>query len=1123
MAMKPIYITDPAIDSLVETSISATLNLIQIAKKKRTFQDRANRKRINRLFKDTKAISVTNTLTDEVIRITSPKAAFRIFKRVVKDASVKGFGLINALGMRFLKISGSIFPNLVIKVINKYIRYFSRDLILPAESNELNKHLISRKSSGIGSNINVLGEAVLGQNEANDRLNRLIEMIRRPEVDYVSVKLSAVVAQMITINYHENLNNVAEKLRQIYKEAKSNKVFINLDMEEYRDLRITIETFMKVLMENEFKDLSAGIVLQAYLPEAHDALDGLITFAKNRVRLGGAKIKIRLVKGANLAMERAEAELHGYAPAPYKTKAEVDASYLRLIDVALRPENANVVRIGIASHNLFNLCWALEIGKFRNVSASIDIEMLEGMANVEAMAINSKTNNVLLYTPVTNKNDFASAVAYLVRRLDENTSLENYLRASFEIESNTQVLSEQVDRFKKSVVDRHSISTKSFRHGVHEPTLQGFYNQCSGDPTNPAYINSVVDEISLIKSAKWQIPIVINGKTITLKQLDGYDPGYDNQIWYSYSVADRANIDLAIQSALVGHRYWNSLDIEERKQIMINAAQAMQRDRAKTLALMARDTGKTISEGDYEVSEAIDFARYYSTFITPDKDSYSMGVVVVTPPWNFPYAIPAGGVLAALAAGNSVILKPAPEAVATAYLLAKQLWESGVPSSALQFLPTEDNENGKYLITHPEVAAVILTGGFETAKLFQSWKPNLNLLAETSGKNSIIVSECSDIDLAVKDLVHSAFGHAGQKCSAASLGIIIESVFNNPAFLRQLIDDVNTLQVGAGWDLSTSIGPIIKRPDGALLRALTTLDEGESWLIQPKQLNSSGTLWSPGVKVGIKPGSWSHKNEWFGPVLGLMVAPNLETAIIWQNSSEFGLTAGIHSLDTRECELWMETIEAGNAYINRGITGAIVQRQPFGGWKRSSVGANAKAGGPNYVNSLRTWKSLIDFQSAKWSFDKWWLTIGSQALDISGLTVEKNYFRYRKPLSEIIIRIDESVDVEVISFIKYIAKITETQISWSSADSESIDSLIHRAFSKVRWLSGEEAPTDKLLEKGVSLDTRPVTQRGDIEGPRWLLEQSVSMAYHRYGNIKSGPKPICHGLSIASSEKLHLV
>ncbi len=1048
------------------------------------------------------------------MRIHSMREAIAIFNHAAKKASIKGFGLFNGLGLKFIRIVAIALPTVVVKLIHQRVRALSKDLILAAEPEKLKKHLGIRKEEGIRLNINVLGEAVLGQHEADERFQRIIEMIHRPEVDYISVKLSAVVAQMITIDHQGNLDKVCEKLRIIYTEAASNNTFINLDMEEYRDLDMTVAAFKAVLSEPDFLGINAGIVLQAYLPESHNAFAGLVEWAKERHQIKGGQIKVRLVKGANLAMEKAEGELHGFIPAPYGSKSDVDASYARLVDTALRKENSNAVRIGIASHNLFHLTWAIEVAKARGVEDQIDIEMLEGMANAEALAVVSSGHPVLFYTPVTKRDDFASAVAYLVRRLDENTSDENYLKAAFDIGKNKKKFAEQEARFLKSVSERHTISTTSRRHQPDPVDYSEFHTQANGDPTEPGYIKAVSTAIKNIKKHSEVIPLVINGEEIiTPETEEGTDPGDNAKQWYTYSVANKSHVDKALKAARNGTTEWAAKSVEERKNILFEAAKVMQKQRAIAIAVMARDAGKSVSESDPEVSEAIDFARYYASHGVENTDSTPVGVVLVVPPWNFPYAIPAGGVLAALAAGNTVILKPAPETVATAWLLAQQLWEGGVPQSALHFLPCRDDDNGKALITHPEVNALILTGAFDTANMFTSWKNDLNILAETSGKNALVLSACADIDAAVKDLVTSAFGHAGQKCSAASLGIIVESIYNDPAFIRQLVDDVSTLKVGPGWDYSTTVGAVIRKPEGSLLRALTTLDDGEEWLVEPKQLDQAGQLWRPGVKVGIKPGSWSHRNEWFGPVLGIMVAPDLKTAIEWQNATDFGLTAGIHSLDADECALWMDSVEAGNLYINRGITGAIVERQPFGGWKRSAVGATAKAGGANYVNALRNWNPLQSLSAAKWSVDEWWKKVGSQAIDKAGLTVEKNFQRYRRPLHPIIVRIDDTTKNDEIALIKYIAQVTGTEVLFSSAGYESIDELVERANYKVRWLSSEVPPRAALLQKGVSLDARPVAQRGDVEAARWLLEQSVAITYHRYGNVNGGPKPACPGLN----------
>jgi RHH-type proline utilization regulon transcriptional repressor/proline dehydrogenase/delta 1-pyrroline-5-carboxylate dehydrogenase len=472
-------------------------------------------------------------------------------------------------------------------------------------------------------------------------------------------------------------------------------------------------------------------------------------------------------------------------------------------------------------------------------------------------------------------------------------------------------------------------------------------------------------------------------------------------------------------------------------------------------------------------------------------------------------------------------LKPAPESVAVAYELATQLWDAGVPRDVLQLIPTRDDECGRHLVTHVGVSAVVLTGSFETAQLFTSWKPSLRLLAETSGKNAMVITSSADIDLAVKDLVQSAFGHAGQKCSAASLAIVERSVYEDPLFVAQLVDAVTSLRVGAGYELSSNVGPIIRPPEAALQRALTSLDDGESWLVKPKQLDEAGHRWRPGIKVGVRPGSWSHLNEWFGPVLGVMIADSFDEALTWQNQTPYALTAGLHSLSTEECERWIEGVEGGNLYVNRGTTGAIVHRQPFGGWKRSSVGPTAKAGGANYVNCLRQWPRLSDVESALHEAREWWSQYGSLARDDVGLNAERNVVRYRHTLKPVAVRIDSSFTSDQLSYVRGLIELAKLNVEFSSDDLvkglvdvtlESVGELVDRgdAFAKVRWLSAEVAPAPALLDLGVSVDARHLAQSGAVELTRWLLEQSVAITNHRYGNIHAGPKPECEGLGEVS-------
>jgi RHH-type proline utilization regulon transcriptional repressor/proline dehydrogenase/delta 1-pyrroline-5-carboxylate dehydrogenase len=1128
--MNQIIQTDAGIDQLAVDAVENARSLIAESLPNLKRYDKASRKRFTRLFKDPKAISVTVSLTDEVMRITSAKDSVRILRKAAKDSSVAGFGLFNTVGLKLIAAISRALPKPVLFAVHTQVKLLSKGIILPAESKKLSRQIKRRAKKGIRLNINVLGEAVLGEDEANERFERVMQMMHRPEVDYVSVKLSSVASQIISLDRKGTLERVSEKLRHIYRTSISTNTFVNLDMEEFRDLRLTVDAFKLVLSEGEFKNLYAGLVLQAYLPESHEVFAELVEWSLERNKQSGGVIKIRLVKGANLAMEKAEAELHGWVAAPYKSKADVDASYSRLLDTALRPEHAKAVRIGVASHNLFHIAFALEIAKKRNVMEQLDLEMLEGMANPEALAIAKRSMRILLYAPVTRADDFASAVAYLVRRLDENTAVENYLRSSFEIGTNSEKFKEQSDRFLDSASQRHEISTKSIRHKNHKFQIdETFENAPNADITKLDFLSRLDKEIAaVLELPSAEIPIVVDGKEIFDRiQVEGNDPGDNAKVWYKYSVAKSSDIDSAVKIAKKSVEGWNQSGAAARAEILKKFGQIAHDEQEETIAIMSRDAGKTVSEADPEVSEAIDFANYYALSaisLDLERQSSPVGVVVVVPPWNFPYAIPTGGICAALAAGNTVIFKSAPETVATSWHLVNQLWKAGVPKNVLQFVSTQDNEVGQALVSHEDVNAVILTGGYSTALLFSSWKNEMNLLAETSGKNSMVLTACCDIDVAVKDLVQSAFGHAGQKCSAASLAIVDKNIYENPNFKKQLIDAVKSLKVGPGYNYSTMVGPIIKSAESNLHRALTQLDEGESWLLKPEQLDEAGLLWSPGVKTGVKPGSWSHLNEWFGPVLAIMVSPDLETSVGWQNATDYGLTAGIQSLDPKECEYWIENVEAGNLYVNRGVTGAIVNRQPFGGWRRSSVGATAKAGGANYVATLRNWNQMNHFLPMKEAANKWLKSTGTLAIDHSGLSVEQNIQRYRRFKKGFLVRIESGTSKDELDFLNWL-KVDLGVVIRLSSDSlipglanlvvESADEFANHAkeFDRVRWLSAEVPPVNELMINGISCDRRPVTSRGDIEISRWFLEQSVSITQHRYGNTNAGPKPVCKGLS----------
>mgnify|MGYP001806563685 CR=1 FL=1 len=842
-----------------------------------------------------------------------------------------------------------LLPWPIVPIARRVLRGMVGHLVVDATPTRLGRTLERLQAQGDRLNINLLGEAVLGDGEADRRLAGITELVKRPDVDYVSVKVSAVVSQLSMWAFDETVERVVERLAPLYDTAALgvNPAFLNLDMEEFRDLDLTIEVFQRLLDRPSLKHYEAGIVLQAYLPEALPALDRLTIWAQQRRAAGGAGIKVRVVKGANLAMERVDAGLHEWPVAVLPSKQASDANYKRVLEAALRPDRVDAVRIGLAGHNLFDIAWAWLLAEARGVSDRVEVEMLLGMAPDQADAVRSTVGHLLLYTPVVHPRDFESAISYLIRRLEENASTENFLSGVFELTRSPEIFEREEQRFRASLA--------AFQAAPGAPAPRRVQNRLDERPleqhdalpiggVRTGFENAADTDVALPANRAWARAVLQRAQTTTRGQALVDVSG----------VATVAAIERIVAETRQAGAEWAARTVDERAGILHRVGYMLAARRADLLEVMAAEAGKTLAEGDPEVSEAIDFAHYYAESARDlariDEASFApVRLTVVAPPWNFPVAIPAGGVLAALAAGSAVIIKPAPQVTRSAAVMVEALWDSGVPREALRFVDVPENEVGRALIAHPAVDRLVLTGAWETAALFRSWRPELPILAETSGKNAIVITPSADIDLAVADLVKSAFGHAGQKCSAASLAILVGSVASSARFERQLVDAVRTLRVGRSLEATTVVGPLIERASGKLLSALTTLDEGEEWLIEPRALDASGSLWSPGVRRGVAAGSAFHTTEYFGPVLGLMRARDLDEALDLQNATAFGLTAGLHSLDTDEVQYWLDHVEAGNLYVNRGITGAIVRRQPFGGWKRSSVGGSTKAGGPSYV------------------------------------------------------------------------------------------------------------------------------------------------------------------------------
>ena len=1028
-------------------------------------------------------------------------------------------------------------------------------VIIDAARPKLTKHLADRFDQKIGQNVNLLGEVVVGSGEADKRYFSYLEALKEPDINYISVKISGIYAGTNPLN-KKSFPELVRRMSELYqhaidypyvdKDGNKKPKFINLDMEEYKDAHLTMKLFKEVLSLPQFKNYEAGIVVQAYLPDAWGFQDELLEFARKRVAEGGSPIKMRIVKGCNLDMENIVSDLRGWPNPVLPTKTEVDANYLRVIERGLKPENAKVLHIGMASHNLFTIAYAhLLTEMYGTPKDTFCFEMLEGMANHVWRAQKKLGNHVILYTPVVKKEHFLNAISYLVRRMDENTAPDNFLTHSFSLKPDTPEWHELEQQFRNAYALKDSVSKTPTRTQDRNKPYEGqaprdeMVNEPDTDfdrEPNQLWVDKIFDKWKPQGKAatteggwgEWEpgyvLPTQIGGKLVfntdKVKYFDRSQPG--EVLVCEMSRADKEQTQQIIDIAHKDPSNWRHTTVEQRHKIMYKAANNLGAMRGDLIGAMCAITGKTVEEADVEVSEAIDYCRYYTTALKQldklkDIQFTGKGAVLVLSPWNFPCAIPCGGVVAALASGNTCILKPATVAAPVAWLLAKALWDAGVPKEALQ-VDITDSDATKLLTTSKGIDHIILTGGTETAQTIARQNPRMPLSAETGGKNVMILSAKGDRDHAIMNACKSAFGNAGQKCSACSILLVERSVYDNPEFMEKLKDCATSINAGGVWDAGNTVGPMITNKNEKLEKALK-LEKGEEWLVEPQFVDEKKFILKPTIKIGVKPDSYTFRTELFAPLLAVTPYDTLEQAVEIINNLDYGLTSGLQSLDEEEQKYWKENIEAGNLYINRGITGAVVNRQPFGGMKLSAFGPGLKAGGPNYLNQFMIISDTPD-SVTDWtvSYKEWWNKEFKKARNIQpNIRGEQNVFRYLPLKKGIVLRLFGDEKPEQIVMVQHAAKIVGTPLTVSVDPSnpmanklegavvkESLDGFLKnmKNFERVRIISEnvpdsvfeQAAKSDKYIALGAPL------KHGRIELTNYIKEQSISNEYHRYGS-----------------------
>lgn len=1134
-------------------------------------------------------------MTDQAFRTNDPHRAVEHLVHILDVQGVpRFFSPWDRTLMKGFQSFGGLMPGVALPLVKEHMQKETANVILPGEKELLTSHLRERGREGVRMNVNFLGEAILSEAEAERRLQQYLLGLQWPEIEVVSIKISTVYSQISPLAREHTVAVLCDRLERLFRTADRARFtrpdgqvvpkFVYLDMEEYRDKELTAAAFMRTLDRPGLTHIRAGIALQSYIPDTFRTMLEIQKWARQRVAAGGGRITIRLVKGANMEMERAEASIRGWPQAPYNTKIETDANYKRMLQETMKPENLAAMDVGVASHNLFDLAYGLVLAHEAGALDKVQFEMLEGMANHQRRALFEMSRNLLLYAPACKKENFINAIGYLIRRLDENTGPENFLRHAFKIQVGTPEWRKLEEGFLASfdAIASTSDAPRRTQNRQLPPAAaaavakgwQHFENEPDTDFALPQN-----DEWAAQIAAHWesrcgdrapQIPLVIAGEEVLNERpiRDCLDPSRPGVVVGRYRQATAADIARAVECAAADPDKWRSLAPHARFEILGRVAQELREVRGDLLGAALANGGKTLAESDPEVSEAVDFLEFYRDTARwwqelPGLTARGKGVVVVVSPWNFPIAIPCGGVAAALAAGNTVILKPASDTVLVAWEFCQCFWRAGVSKKALQFVPCSGSKEGRSLVNHPQVNAVILTGGTETARTMLRDNPRMNLMAETGGKDATIVTAVSDRDQAIKHVLHSAFSHAGQKCSATSLLLLQDEVYDDPAFRRSLCEAVQSIKVGSAWELDTKMGPLIRPPSGDLETALKVLEPGEEWALMPQPVEGNANLWTPGIKYGVRPGSFTHMTEFFGPVLAVMRFSKLSEAVALVNQTGYGLTSGLESLDEREWDYWKQHLHAGNLYINRVTTGAVVLRQPFGGMGKSVFGPGMKAGGPNYVAQLMDFSDAPAVQAAPpptrptlaglcealrarqhpeasrvaaalGSYDAAWRAEFSQAHDHLQLVGQDNFRRYL-PVGNVRVRVhaDDTLfevfaracaahaagnRVTVSSSpetglvpVTLLEELTETwagDIEFVEETDEQLAEAIRKGqVDRVRCAAPSRVPLLLLAaaaETGVAVVSAPVSAEGRLELLWYLHEQSISIDYHRYGNL--GPR-----------------
>ncbi|HEY9633464.1 MAG TPA: L-glutamate gamma-semialdehyde dehydrogenase [Coleofasciculaceae cyanobacterium] len=818
--------------------------------------------------------------------------------------------------------------------------------------------------------LDLLGEAVITETEAESYLQGYLDLMEQlsqeaqkwstvEEIDVadgeslpqiqVSVKLTAFYSQFDPLDPLGSKERVCDRIRILLRRAKELGVAVHFDMEQYVYKDMTFSILKELLMEEEFRSRTdVGVTIQAYLRDSEQDLRDVLTWAKER----GYPVTVRLVKGAYWDQETIQAAQKHWPQPVYNDKAATDLNFEKLTQLML--ENHEYIYSAIGSHNVRSQARAIAIAESLNIPRRrFEMQVLYGMGDQLAKALVKQGHRVRVYAPY---GELLPGMAYLIRRLLENTANSSFLRQSMEERPIEELLAPPVvDPVQPSPI-------KGAETGVFPNAADTDYAEVEARQEAEQAFQTVRQQLG-----KTYLPLVNGDYLQTTDTVNSVNPCNPSEVIGKIGLLSMEQAEQALQAAKAAFPSWRRTPVRQRAGVLRKAAELMEQRRAELSAWVVLEVGKPLREADAEVSEAIDFCRYYADEmerldqghnydVAGENNRYiyqPRGVAVVISPWNFPIAIATGMTVAALVAGNCTLLKPAEVSSVIAAKIAEILVEAGIPKGVFQYVPAKGSTVGAYMVKHPDVHLIAFTGSQEVgcriyadAAIVQSGQKHLKrVIAEMGGKNAIIVDESADLDQAVAGAVQSAFGYSGQKCSACSRVIVLEPVYD--AFIERFVEATRSLNIGVAEAPSTQVGPVVDATARDRIREYIEKGRQEAEVALELPAPDTGYFIGPTIFTGVSPDAKIAQEEIFGPVVAVMQAKNFQEALDIANGTNYALTGGLYSRTPSHIDQATAEFEVGNLYINRTTTGAIVARQPFGGFKMSGVGS--KAGGPDYL------------------------------------------------------------------------------------------------------------------------------------------------------------------------------